>query len=385
MNINRKTIIPGEVQYTILTVDLSFMRTQVETEPLQYTDVIRIVNHLNYDIIMINEYEVPTLISSPPNKPVKSMEIIFKNSKLPIKNQNGKALSITLTNDHFKPFKSVYIPELNVVFTSKEIYETYLVRHPFPVFNYKDILDRSINKLIEEINPLGFVWYINEPNKSLKEYYMTFGNEVVKLGKTHFQDKGTSFTVMAPRSDLCLEDRYDSKITYIEKLDSTEVKEVNVSFGRNKFTFLLSVNKELLYQKIEEKNKVKVSSVLKSDHDKIVEALKEKHGTDLNKLKEEHQNKIEKLLKEFNEKVAILEKERDNLQAFLDATNNANKAYSNYHKYESDKYTAHAKMESAKNATNKERLALLGDFIKYGLGGLVTLITILVAQKAASK
>ena len=123
MNINKKTIIPGEVRYSILTVDLSFLKTQVNQEPMQYTDVIKIVNHLNFDVVMINEYETTTLISSPPNKPVKQLEIIFNHSRTPIENQNGKALCISLTAEHFQPFKAVFVPELNVVFTPKEVYD----------------------------------------------------------------------------------------------------------------------------------------------------------------------------------------------------------------------------------------------------------------------
>ena len=381
--LKKKVINAPRINYDLQTAAMEVLKVNNNYEKGSFVNTLRIINNFDEPIYLINEYEEITLIENNLNKPMKEVNIYFSHSKTKITGQNNRAININLTLEHFKEYGCVYIDELNIVLALTRAYDVYAIKHPFCINNYDTIMNKLMDELREGIIPLGFVWYINEPEETYKTFYMSIGNEVIKLEKLHYQDKYTSLAIIAPKIENKQENIYTSEKYNLSDIDEKGIKEIPYSCGKNNYTFYVSHNKDKLYEEIDKRNRIKKSSISKADHELALINTKDKYEKDINELKIKHQNEMDKIIREFDEKIKLLMKERENLQATIDATNAANKAYSQYHKMESEKYQSEKKNENAKYSTDKERLALWGDFIKYGLTSIATIVTMLVVQKAS--
>lgn len=383
---HKKVIIAKQGNYRIKLVNNRLVKNNVfKPADSGLVDVMtRFCNHLDEQVIVINEYEEIMVIKNNGNKTYKELDIIFTHSKLPISNkQDHEDCNISLTMEDFDDFGCVYIPELNIVVALAKSYETYKIKHPYSVHTHRDILKSAVEELKEEMTNIALLWYVNEPDKSNSNYYLGMGQDVVPLHKTHHPDSCISFVMISPESQDPSSLDYSTQLFDISNMKDEEVREITYSFGKNKYVLYISKNLNQLYKDKEKRQKEKQTKryVGKSEYEEAIEKLqsdyKQQLETELLRLK----NEKDEIISQLEEKIALQQKNIDTMEDMLNKYKDINDMFDERHKRDSNRYTYRAKVHTAENNAKKERMALFNDLIKYGIGGLITLVTLLTAQK----
>ncbi len=347
-----------------------------------YLDVLRIQNKLDESITIINEYGETTSIDGDRNSKIeKTVQISFNHPKNHIENVNGKIFNITIKEDVLKEHRAIYFPALNIVIVSTEMYQYYDIKHPYDIRNYDKVIASAVNQFMETIAPLSFMWWVNEPKPTHKTFYMSLGDEIVIVPKTHFNNKEMTFDLIKPKGSLVNAGTYETLSHSLKDVQDDQVKELVFKVGRFEFSVHISTSERLLRHELDKHKKTIKNLLSKSEHDNIIETMLTEHKKELKELHDDHGKKLEALLVDLQEKMKILEKERDNYKLQLDYVMDTSKIRSQLHKDESATEQAKAKSESAKHSVTKERMSIWSDIVKYGLGGLITLVTIIIAQK----
>lgn len=384
MKIKKSTLIPFEWKEQIKLLDPGRLRVEDYDmkEKGNYLDVFRIQNKLDEPITIINEYgETTTIVGDNNSKIEKLVYLSFNRPKVQSESNNGKLLHIDIKESVLKEHRAIYFPAINLVLTTTAMYQYYDIRHPYDIRNYDRVVEAAVKQLMDTIAPLSFMWWINEPIKSNKTFYMSLGDEIVIIPKTHFINKEMTFDLVKPKGSLINAGVYETISHSLKEFQDDQVKELKFNIGKFEFSVYLSVSERLLRTELDKQSKNIKNLIPKSELDTIINIMENNHKNNIKELHDDHGKKLETLLSDLQEKIKIIEKERDNFKYQLEVALNTSKMYSQFHKDESATEQARAKTESARHSVTKERMSIWSDAVKYGLGGLITLVTILIAQK----
>lgn len=384
MQIKKSSLTPFTWQEKVKILDPGRMRVEdyEMKEKGNYLDVFRIQNKLDEPITIINEYgETTSIIGDTNSRIEKNVYLSFNHPKTNTENSNGKLFHIDIKEDVLKEHRAIYFPAINLVLTTTAMYQYYDIRHPYDIRNYDKVVEAAVKKLMETIAPLSIMWWINEPIKSNKTFYMSLGDEIVIVPKTHFINKELTFDLTKPKGSLVNAGVYETLSHSLKDFQDDQVKELKFNIGKFEFSIYLSTSERLLRTELDKQSKHIKNLIPKSELDVIIGIMENNHKNNIKELHDDHGKKLEALLSDLQEKIKIIEKERDNFKYQLEVALNTSKMYSQFHKDESATEQARAKTESARHSVTKERMSIWSDAVKYGLGGLITLVTIIIAQK----
>lgn len=385
MNIRKSILTPSvwEGSVKLLDPDRLQIRDLEEREKGCNFSIVRIDNKMMEPITVINEFGETTVIQGIDSRIERKVSLIFNKPKMHIENANNKLFQIEITEDELSHHKALYIPEQNVVLSTLSMYQYYDIRHPYSIRNYEMVVEMAVNKLINTVGPLSLMWWVNEPTETNKTYYMNLGDEIVIVPKTNFPNTEVTFDLIKPKGNITKQGTYETQTRSLKDFQEGSVKELKYNIGKFGFSIMISTSESLLRLELDKQKKNLKNLIVKTDHEALITMIEQKHQKELKELHEDNTKKLSTLLDDMQEKIKILEQERNNYKQQLEAALNTSKIMSQYHTHESASRQADAKVEISKHSIRKEQISIWSDVMKYGLGGLITLVTILVAQKSS--
>lgn len=367
----------------LVSPDILGMKSEY-TQKGNYFSIFRINNRIGESLVIINEFNESTIVKGIDSRIERKIAITFNKLKTNTEDCNEERIFIIeLKEEELREKKAIYFPEINLVITLVSMYQYYDIRHPYAIRNYDKLLEMAVKELMDTISPLSLMWWVNEPTQTNKTYYMSLGDEIVIVPKTNFDNTEITFDLIKPKSHVVKAGMYATQSHSLKDFKDGMIKELNFSLGKFQFSVYLSTSESLLRTELDKQKKNYKNLIPKNEHDNLVDMINTQHNKELKEIHEKHGKEIELLLKEMKDRIEILESERNNYKKQWEEVLNLSKITSQFHTTESAIKQAEAKTEIARHSVTKERVAIWSDIMKYGLGGLITLVTILVAQKSS--
>lgn len=381
--IQKKILIAKEIDYPINVASPS----QLQAIDLKEKDVgnlflgFRITNRLNEKLIMINEFGEVNVIDSEIARANGTMQIMTNHTKIPIEGDKHRTVYIDFNRRDFDEHLAIYVKELNIVITTMKIYQYYDIRHPYGIMTYDQSIRIIVEKMTDAIMPLAMIWFVNEPKLTNKKYYMNFGDEILTIPKTNYSNDEITFDIIKPEGST-KDNLFKSHTFSLKELDKSDIIELTYLVGKTPINFFISTDPGRIVTEVEKKRKYVKHVISKQDHDDLVESINLKHQMEIDQLVKENISKMQETIDQLTDKLKDLETENIRLKYLLDKSDSLGEKIVKAKTNEATIKSAESKQVVAEHSVTKEKISIWSDIMKYGLGGLITLVTILVAQSA---
>lgn len=363
-------------------------KIKVVSPPGEFSQIIHVDNNLSSPIVVINEFQVESVVSSKMDRNLaRVLTIRYQLPKNISKTVVGgaEAHRVVITEEELRDNGgSCYIDEVNLVIAFQTKSLTCQLVHPFGKPSYSQLMSRLAEEVGRQLETDGIMFVVNEPEYTNRNYFLFLLGSIFSVKKISYPGE-TVLTLFVPGTAKSQRQYFtDTYAVGTDVLGVKEVKEFVLRTGIQNTSFWVCDDIKTLQDFAHKKRLELPNTVSKFDHEELEKALIETHKAEVEKLTKENEEKLQKVSDELAEKLATEIKKNENLQVSVDSAKAMSKVFSEYTAQTHAVNTASHKETIASLGAKESEVAFFANTMKYGLTVLGTVASVLVAKKIFS-
>lgn len=386
MSIKKPLVKPPELMKQSDTTLLELQsRIKVVSPPGEFSQIIHINNNFSTPVVVINEFQVETAMSSEQDRRLpRNLTIMYQLPKNMSKTVVGGAEThrIVITEEELRDCGgSCYIDEVNLVIAFQSMRLTHDFVHPFGKPSYNQLMSNLAEEVGRVLETDGIMFVVNEPEYTNRNYFLFLLGSIFSVKKISYPGE-TVLTLFVPGTAKSQRQYFtDTYAVGTDVLGVKEVKEFVLRTGIQNTSFWVCDDIKTL-QDFAHKKKVELpNTVSRFDCEKLEKALIETHKAQVEKLTKENEDKIQKISDELGDKLATEIKKNENLQVSIDSAKAMSKVFSDYTARNHAVNTAGHKENMASIGAKESEVAFFDNTMKTVLGAAC----VLIAKKILSR